>query len=518
MLTQWVVKINDIVSNGLAKIDAKTRNVTQRFEKLQSSINGVQKAGNSLSPILRNVAIGVAAAFTASTIVDFGADIMRLTATHQKYNAVLTNTFQSSEAAAASMQMIKDIAQATPFGVDELTASYIKLVNQGFVPTAAEMTKMGDLASSTGKSFDQLAEAILDANTLQFERLKEFGIKAEQSADKITFTFKGQATQIDKSAASIQNYLVGLGDLTGVSGSMAAIMKTPEGVFSNLQDKMDGFKLKLGTQLMPVAIKFMEALSNALDWLQRNWSLIGDIFAGVWNGIKIMLYPLAALTVLVAALTAEVWLQNLAWMMNPLFWIPAAIIAVATAFTLLWRRCEKFRGFLIGLWEAVKTIFSNIWNAGKRYLGGLGELLIGIFTLDTDKIKSGLKNAFGGVADFWTGAGKGVGEAYGKGFDKGVAAVRANKSEGGTTNSMFPVAPTAGGGNTQTNKALDKASRGSLEGSSQRKYITVNINKLVETFRVETTNLSGMSMKQVEDKITEVIVRAVGGAELNLGN
>ena len=38
MLTQWVVKINDLVTNGLAKIDAKTRNVIQRFDKLQSSI------------------------------------------------------------------------------------------------------------------------------------------------------------------------------------------------------------------------------------------------------------------------------------------------------------------------------------------------------------------------------------------------------------------------------------------------------------------------------------------------
>lgn len=508
MLTQWVVKINDLVSNGLAKIDAETRNVAQRFEKLQSSINKVQSAGNSLSPVLRNVALGVAAAFTVNSIVDFGADVLRLTAVNQKYNAVLTNTFQSSQMAASAMKMIKDVAETTPFGVQELTSSYIKLVNQGFVPTVAEITKLGDLASSTGKSFDQLAEAILDANTMQFERLKEFGIKAEQVGNKIAFSFKGQTTQVDKSSAAIQDYLLSLGSMKGVAGSMAAIMKTPEGIYSNLMDKMDNLKLSIGARLMPVAIKFMDVISRGLDWLERNWSLIGDIFAGVWNGIKAILYPLAALTVLVAALTAEVWLQNLAWMMNPLFWIPAAIIVVVTAFTLLWRRVELFRARLVGFGQAVKKVFNNLWENARFFLSKIGDLLIGIFTLDPAKIASALSESV-------LKAGQGVGAAYDKGFFKGAYDVYISKAD----KSLMPYKPPGQGGNkTQTNDALAKASKGSLEGSSQRKYITVNINKLVETFKVETTNLNGMSMKQVEDKITEVIVRAVGGAELNLGN
>ena len=100
------------------------------------------------------------------------------------------------------------------------------------------MRKLGDLASSTGKGFDQLAEAILDAQTGQFERLKEFGIKAAQNGDTVTMNFKGQKTSIDNTAESIQAYLLSLGDMTGVSGSMEAISKTLEGQVSNLEDSV----------------------------------------------------------------------------------------------------------------------------------------------------------------------------------------------------------------------------------------------------------------------------------------
>ena len=62
-----------------------------------------------------------------------------------------------------------------------MTQSYITLANRGIKPTKEEIIKLGDLASSQGKDFNQLAEAMLDAQTGEFERLKEFGIKASKS-------------------------------------------------------------------------------------------------------------------------------------------------------------------------------------------------------------------------------------------------------------------------------------------------------------------------------------------------
>src|SRR5690606_36201090 len=111
-------------------------------------------------------------------------------AQYQRMSAVLTSLGSRSQAQQA-LRMLEQFAAKTPFQVDKLTESYVKLVNQGFRPTQDELRKLGDLSASVGKDFDQLTEAIIDAQTGEFERLKEFGIRAQKEGDIVIFTFKG---------------------------------------------------------------------------------------------------------------------------------------------------------------------------------------------------------------------------------------------------------------------------------------------------------------------------------------
>ena len=127
----------------------------------------------------------------------------------------------------------------------------------------AEMTSLGDLASSTGKSFDQLTEAALDAMTGEFERLKEFGIRAKSEGDKVKFTFKGVTTEVEKTDAAIKDYLISLGNAEGVSGSMAAISETVGGKISNLQDNFSQLQLAIGSSSSGLISSVLE-LSNLI--------------------------------------------------------------------------------------------------------------------------------------------------------------------------------------------------------------------------------------------------------------
>ena len=77
------------------------------------------------------------------------------------------------------------------------------------------------------------------------ERLKEFGIKAKTEGDKVSFTFKGMTTTVQKSSEAITGYLVGLGE-TQFAGAMAEQTKTLNGAFSNLGDSFDTFKKAIG--------------------------------------------------------------------------------------------------------------------------------------------------------------------------------------------------------------------------------------------------------------------------------
>jgi len=229
-----------------------------------AGVNKINKEVGSLTTSLRNVASGFAAMIAVDKLIQIGQHVIQVRAEFEKLSAVLTNTLGSQSRAQEALRMIQDIAAKTPFSVLQLTQSYVKLVNQGFKPTNAELIKLGDLAASTGKEFDQLTEAIIDAQVGEFERLKEFGIRASKEGDKVTFTFKGVKQQVDFTEESIQKYLLSLGDLEGVSGSMAAISETLGGKISNLGDSFDKLANLSGGVLSPALGFVIDDINNMI--------------------------------------------------------------------------------------------------------------------------------------------------------------------------------------------------------------------------------------------------------------
>jgi hypothetical protein len=250
------------IGNIKVLLGLETGQFSKGVAKGKKELNGFQKAGKDFSDNMKGMLAG---AFAVGSIVSFGKSVIDITGQFQRLEAVLTNTLGSSSAAQQSINMIKEFASKTPFAVNDLTESFVKLANQGFKPTADEMTKLGDLASSTGKGFDQLTEAIIDAQTGEFERLKEFGIRAEKQGDKVTFAFKGVKTQVDFTNDSIRNYILGLGDVEGVSGSMAAISETLEGKISNLGDSWDSLLNTIGSGNSGVLNDAIESLKAIVD-------------------------------------------------------------------------------------------------------------------------------------------------------------------------------------------------------------------------------------------------------------
>jgi|694.fasta_scaffold19992_2 hypothetical protein len=228
------------------EIGAKISEFDKKFNEVNSKLDQSGKEFSKFEKISSTALTSLGAAFSVGAVLSFGKAIIDTTAQFQKMEAVLTNTLGSSSAAQVAMNQIVEFASKTPFQVDELTNAFVKLANRGFTPTVKEMTALGDLASSTGKSFDQLAEATLDAMTGEFERLKEFGVRAKAEGDNVAFTFKGVTTEVEKTDVAIQEYLISLGEAEGVTGSMAAISETVGGKISNLGDNFTQLQLAIG--------------------------------------------------------------------------------------------------------------------------------------------------------------------------------------------------------------------------------------------------------------------------------
>lgn len=262
------------------KITAEERAMLRELSKFKKQLDetgdSAKKVGKDLDgmgQVAAKAGTVIAGIFAADKVMGFAKEVIAVTAEFQKLSAVLTNTLGSRSAAAGAMTRIQEFASQTPFSVQELTQSFVKLSNQGFTPTTAQLRKLGDLASSTGKGFDQLAEAIIDAQTGEFERLKEFGIRASKAGDQVTFTFKGVQTQTKFTNEAIREYLTSLGDLQGVSGAMAAISGTLGGQISNLGDSWDSLLNTIGTNLAPIYQKALGVTSSFLNKLN-------DLFGG----------------------------------------------------------------------------------------------------------------------------------------------------------------------------------------------------------------------------------------------
>lgn len=245
-----LAKLAVVISANAAEFNAQMKQSTR-------AVNGF---ANTLKGGLAAVGIG----FGLDQLASFGKEVIKITAEFQKFEAVLTNTLGSSSAAQIALKQIQEFAAKTPFSVQELTSSFVKLANMGFKPTIQEMTRLGDLSSSVGKSFDQLTEAIIDAQTGEFERLKEFGIRASKEGDRVTFAFKGVKTQVDFTGESIRKYILSLGELQGVQGGMAAISETLGGKISNLGDSWDTLLKTLGEGNSGVLSGTVDLLGEAL--------------------------------------------------------------------------------------------------------------------------------------------------------------------------------------------------------------------------------------------------------------
>ena len=259
-------KFNTELGNTGKKATETGDKLSNAFDKGKEGVGGLSKSLNGLGP-------AIVGAFSVTAVLGFAKAVFDTTANFEKLGAVLKNTLGSGAQASLALEGIKEFAKTTPFAVAELTASFVKLANQGFIPTTNQLRQLGDLASSTGKGFDQLTEAIIDAQTGEFERLKEFGIRASKSGDQVKFSFKGVETQVKFNNEAIRQYITSLGDYEGVAGSAAAVSGTLGGKVNNLGDAWDNFLNSIGTLLKPVLTGALQVTADFMDGINKLFKL-----------------------------------------------------------------------------------------------------------------------------------------------------------------------------------------------------------------------------------------------------
>lgn len=224
--------MTDIAALGI-KVDASSADSAgSALDRLRTRARGAELAVGAM----RAAFAGVAAAGAAFTAV-----VGKVTTVQREFdvlNSSLITVTGSAQAAERNFAWIREFAATTPYSLNEVTGAFVKLKALGLDASRDALESYGNTASAMGKSLDQFIEAVADASTGEFERLKEFGIKARQDGSTVAFTFRGITTTVRNSATEIESYLRRIGDVD-FAGAMDLRAQTLDGALSNLGDTWD---------------------------------------------------------------------------------------------------------------------------------------------------------------------------------------------------------------------------------------------------------------------------------------
>lgn len=297
----------------------ETRGVTETNRQLDSLDKNAKQAKDSTESLKKSwAAFYVAAAASAVIIYKVGDAVIQATRRYQDFNAQLKTATGSAEAGAQAFKALEKFAADTPYAVGDAVSAYVVLRNRGLDPTIESLRAYGDIASASGKTFQEMIQVITSATAGQYESLRGLGVRVSKSGEDITLSFKGQTTVIKDTDAAWRQYFVTLGQ-TNFAGAMFDRMKTLGGAISNVADSWETFLQTLGNQgpatLTYQAIQYVDNAIKSLTaavasgQLAAQFNAIGiagkAAFGDIGNVAVILLHQIGALSQSVGGLSFE---------------------------------------------------------------------------------------------------------------------------------------------------------------------------------------------------------------------
>lgn len=243
-------------SRSINKLGEEAKRAEAKMEAMHRAAYsvgfGIGSMAKSVAGWAANIAMSVAQVGAAAAIAGAGAfvaGIISTTSKFEQFQVQLETTTGSAQKAKASLDWITNFAATTPYEIDQVTEAFVALQNYGIDATDGTLRTLGDTAAGMNKPLMDAVEMMADASTMQFERLRSFGITASQEGDRVAFNFQQNGRSMtltaNKNAADIQRVLGAiLSDKYG--GGMEKMSRTLSGLWANIKDKATIFMLKIG--------------------------------------------------------------------------------------------------------------------------------------------------------------------------------------------------------------------------------------------------------------------------------
>lgn len=243
-----IISLADRVSGPLRRITDRMQVTVETTRRLSQAGDRLGRAGRQFAAVGQVAGAGLGLVAGAGWL--FHRTFVATASQFERFLAILETTEGSAAKAQEALDWASDFAATTPYALAEVTDAFVKLRAYGMEPTQGLLRTLGDTAAGMGKPLMQAVEAIADAQTGEYERLKEFGIRAAVDGQRVAFRYtdragKEQIAQTDARNREAISSTLGAIWNDRYGGAMQRLSTTWSGMLSNLGDQWTRFQQKV---------------------------------------------------------------------------------------------------------------------------------------------------------------------------------------------------------------------------------------------------------------------------------
>ena len=394
--------------------------------KLSSGFNKsfatATKKMENLARTAKNVATTAVAALSLKQV---GGTALTEAMNLEGFKMQLETATKSAQKAGEIMKWSIDLANRTPFETGSVVEASARLEAMG-LSAQKYLPMIGDMAGATNKDLIQATEAIIDAQTGELERLKEFGIKKD---DIVAYAYeKMNKTQVVNNKGQITNQqkfneaMLALMDdkfkcgMEKQASTMKGLMSTISGVMKSGMATIVGVTndgtLKQGSLMETLKSKAKSVADTFVKWQQDGtFEKIGDLLSksilqalkkfeqlkswsiDTYDTIKAKVLENKPLLDKIAHVVEDIKVKfsNLKGGASTLDWLKdTALPKVADGVMFVLDKAIDLYNFITTNWETLKPIIIGIGAA-------FATLQVGKFIFDLSK---GFKKCFDNIIKF----------------------------------------------------------------------------------------------------------------------
>ena len=393
------VTLNQVQAiKAVKELQAQLKQAQKEIENLEKESRKAESGVSSSFGNMKKAVAGLAAALGAGAA---GSFLFNTIKEFETLKTTLTTTAGGVEQGAAAFALLQDLAKETPNSLQQVVEAFNILAARGIKPSREELISFANTASATGRNIVDFAEAVADAQTGQFERLKAFGILVRKEGNELVVQ-TGEGTQRIKNIS--QEFVAELNRIGQVNfgGAAANQMATLGGQISNLGDQFSQLAFNIGEGGLRQAISEVfsgfaegtevsettaraigEILGNAVrsaTSLVRNFTRVlgelGPVLAGIAAGATVIGIADIARAIGTATTATRAWTAAL--LSNPVGIIAAAVAGLVTILGLFVQSALKSEGVSASWFDILRAGANIISRTLAPAIQGLGNFIAGL--------------------------------------------------------------------------------------------------------------------------------------------